>query len=541
MTLTTTTPPTPARRPAKRRLASLCATLCAVAIGATAVAPPAWAQNDLPALGDATTQDFGVGAERRMGDQIMREIRLDPDYLDDPVLLDYIQSLWQPLLVRSRALGHIGADIDQRFAWEPFLLRDRSVNAFALPGGYFGVYLGLISITATRDELASVLAHEMTHITQRHIARRLSNSKQQTMLGIAAMILGVIAASRARSVDGANAAIVGSQAAAVQGQLNFSRDMEREADRIGFSVLSSAGFAPAGMAAMFEKLDLSSRLNDSGGYPYLRSHPMTVERIGEARSRLGAAPSLLPASGLEHAVAQARARVLMDGRTDALRRWQALDGQLAAGTPAERLAKAYSSALASTMLRDWARADAALAVAQELVRDGVASKDQIAARAARDVALLGAESMLARGDALRAATALQPFANDAGRPVTLMKAQIALGAPAAEASATDPVLLRSADMLQTWVAVHPIDATAWALLGQTWARLKQPLRSLRADAESRLALGDLAGAADRLRAGQRRAREGGPADFIEVSVIDARLREVELQRRQAEVEERDTQ
>ena len=541
---------TPTPPPAPRRLPSrLCTTLCALALAGTAVPPPVRAQNDLPALGDAAIEDFGVGAERRMGDQIMREIRRDPDYFDDPVLLDYLQSLWQPLLARSRALGHISADIDQRFAWEPFLLRDRTVNAFALPGGYFGMYLGLIALTATRDELASVMAHEMSHITQRHIARRFANSKQQTMLGVAALILGVLAASRARSVDGANAAIAGSQAAAIQGQLNFSRDTEREADRIGFAVFSSAGFAPGGMAAMFEKLDQSSRLNDNGGYPYLRTHPMTTERIGEARARMGTAPAVAPVSGLEHSVAQARARVLMDSRTDALRRWQGLDAQMQSGTPTDRLGAAYSSALASTMLREWARADTALAVAQELVRGGVLSKDPLAARAARDVALLVAQSMLERGEPLRAAAAVQPYAGDTARPLTLMRAQIALAPNALtpitgtnpEANATEPVLQRSADVLQTWVAVHPIDATAWSLLGQTWARLNQPLRSLRADAESRVAIGDFSGAADRLRAGQRRAREGGAADFIDVSVIDARLRDVEAQRRRIEAEDKEKQ
>ena len=101
-------------------------------------------------------------------------------------------------------------------------------------------------------------------------------------------MLGVLAASRAAAAPTrANAVIVGSQAAAMQSQLNFSRDMEREADRIGFGVMTEAGFAPGGMAAMFEKLDASSRLNDNGGYPYLRSHPLTSERIGEARARAG--------------------------------------------------------------------------------------------------------------------------------------------------------------------------------------------------------------------------------------------------------------
>ena len=529
--------PRPILRPASRPASRLCASLCALALLCPAAPPAALAQNELPSLGDAATEDFGVGAERRLGEQIMRDIRRDPDYLDDPVLLDYLQSLWQPLLQRSRALGHIGTDIDQRFAWEPFLLRDRTVNAFALPGGYFGMYLGLIAITSTRDELASVLAHEMSHITQRHIARRFSNSKTQSMIGIAALILGVLAASRARSADGANAAIAGSQAAAIQGQLNFSRDLEREADRVGFAVMSSAGFAPGGMAAMFEKLDQSSRLNDNGGFPYLRTHPLTTERIGEARSRLGAAPPAAPVSGLEHSIAQARARVLMDARVDALRRWQALDAELQTGSATDRMGAAYASALASTLLHDWARADLALVAAQTLARAGASAQD---ARAARDVALLAAQSQLERGAPAQAALAIKPYAADGSRPVTLMAAQIALAA-APESAPGDPALTRQAEVLQTWVAVHALDASGWALLGQTWARLNQPLRSIRAEAESRVALGDLTGAADRLRAGQRRARGGGAVDFIEVSVIDARLRDVEVQRKQIAAEERAAQ
>ncbi len=496
---------------------------------------PAQNQNQLPALGDASAEDFGVGTERKLGDQIMREIRRDPDYLDDPLLLEYLQTLWQPLLAQSRALGNIGPDTDERFAWEPFLVRDRSVNAFALPGGYVGVHLGLMAITATRDELASVLAHEMSHVTQRHIARGIANTKRQSLLGVAALIVGVLAASRARNADAANAVIAGSQAATIQGQLNFSRDAEREADRIGFALLTGAGFAPGGMAAMFEKLDQSSRLNDSGGFPYLRSHPLSTERIGEARSRLGTAPAAAPVSVVEHSLAQARARVLMDPRVDALRRWQALDTDRAASTLADKLAAATGSALASTLLRDWARADAALAHAQSLLR-GAARPEP---RAERFVQLLGVQSMLARGEPARAATLLQPHSGDASRPVVLLNARVALAtAPVGAAAAA--TLKPRAEELQTWVAVHPQDADAWVVLGQTWARLNQPLRSLRAEAEARLAVGDMTGALDRLRAAQRNARTGAAADFIESSVVDARVRDIETLRRQLSAEERAT-
>ncbi|MFT3954079.1 MAG: M48 family metalloprotease [Piscinibacter sp.] len=519
----------PKTTPLSRRwLAALCAASLLMP------AAPLRAQNNLPALGDAATEDFGVATERRVGEQIMREIRRDPDYLDDPLLLEYLQSLWSPLVAQSRREGHITPDIDGRFAWEAFLVRDRSVNAFALPGGYIGVHLGLIAITSTRDELASVLAHELTHVTQRHIARGISNSKKQSLIGLAAMIIGVIAASRAGSVDAANAAIAGSQAASIQGQLNFSRDMEREADRIGFQLLTGAGFSAGGMASMFEKLDQASRLNDNGSYPYLRSHPLTTERIGEARSRLGteqARPAPGPnGASFEHALAQARSRVLMDTRVDALRRWQALDAPRSDLAAPQRLADIYSSALASLLLRDSARADGAIARAQTLLAD-VARPEP---RAARWLAMLQAQALMTRNDAGGAEVALRPLAGDTSRPVTMMVAEVALAGGGGEAA-----LRRSAEDLQTRVATQPGDALAWSLLARLWTRIGQPLRALRAEGEAAYAIGDLRGAVDRLRAGQRLVRAGNASDFIEASVIDARLRDIQAQQRALAAEERE--
>lgn len=508
---------------------------------------------NLPALGDTASVDFNLGTERHLGDAIMRDIRRDPEYLDDPILLEYLQSLWQPLLAAARLQGDIGDDLNERFTYEPFLVRDRSVNAFALPGGYVGVHLGLMAITTTRDELASVLAHEMTHINQRHIARGFANSKQQSLISAAAMILGVLAATRSGGGDAANAMILGSQAAGIQGQLNFSRDMEREADRIGSVMMASAGFQPSGMASMFERLQQSSRLNDSGGYPYLRSHPLTTERIGEARARLGTAglastvPVVSsPATALEHTAALARARVLMDTRVDALRRWQALDGEgtAASATLAERFADAYSSALASSLLRDWPRADASMARALGLAHGGTATpgaaRPQADLRAERAVALLTVESLLKRGAPEQAQAALVPLTKTIGpvasdsatpsRPVMLLTAQIAL-APGRAADSTS--LRLSSDQLQTWVAQYPGDSEVWSMLGRVSSQLGQGLRSLRAEAEARYAAGDLPGAIDRLKAGQRLARSGSSAvDFVESSVIDARLRAIEAQRKQ---------
>jgi len=506
--------------------------LAAALAGATPAAP--WAQGQppasairLPALGDAAGEDFTVGTERRLGEQVMAELRRDPDYLDDPLLLDYVLSLWTPLLAAARQRGDITADTATALAWEPFLVRDRSVNAFALPGGFVGVNLGLIAMTGSRDELAAVLAHEMSHVTQRHIARSIASSSRQSLVGLAALLLGVLATSRSGNSDATQAVIVGSQAAMAQGQLNFSRDMEREADRIGWGVHNSAGFAPAGVAAMFEKLENASRLNDNGAYPYLRSHPLTVERIGEARTRVEAASGPLGGaqSPLDHLLMQARARVLMDANVQALRRQQGQDTLAPALTPTERVVALYGSALASLQLREGARAQAAADAAVALARTAAPGD----ARAANTLALLQAQVLQGNGQAARALAVLDASPSNSPRPLLLARAQAALDA---SRSGNTAALRGSAEALQTWVAEHHGDAMAWSLLAQCAEALGLRLRSLRAEAEARAALGDIGGAIDRLRAAQRQARNSANApDFIEASIIDSRLRDLSAQRR----------
>ena len=511
--------------------------LLAAALASALPAAPAWAQTApsasairLPALGDAAGEDFTVGTERRLGEQIMAELRRDPDYLDDPLLLDYVQSLWQPLLAAARLRGDINAETDTGLAWETFLVRDRAVNAFALPGGFVGVHLGLIALTSSRDELAAVLAHELSHVTQRHIARSITSSNRQSLVGLAALVLGVLAASRSGNSDATQAVVVGSQAAMIQGQLNFSRDMEREADRIGWGVHSGAGFAAVGVASMFEKLEQASRLNDNGAFPYLRSHPLTVARIGEARTRVEAAtgPRGNAQAPLDHLLMQARARVLMDSGVPSLRRLQSQDAPAPGAAPAERAAALYASALASLQLRDAARALAAVDVATPLARNAAAGD----ARAALALALLRAQALQANGQAAQAAAllaTLAPVAAGSPRPLLLARAQAAVEAPpGADAAA----LRASTEALQTWVAEHHGDATAWSLLAQGAGALGLHLRALRAQAEARAALGDLSGAIDRLRAAQRQAQNSSAApDFIEASIIDARLRNLSAQRR----------
>jgi predicted Zn-dependent protease len=306
--------------------------------------------------------------------------------------------------------------------------------------------------------------------------------------------------------------------------------MEREADRVGYGVLTGAGYSPAGMAAMFEKMQLAARLNDNQSFPYLRTHPLTTERIGEARTRLGVDLGAYrpPPRPLLHAAMQARARVLADARSGAVQKLQDYDSaasQIASPTPADKLGAAYAGAFASVLLKDPARAEAALAVARPLAAGDAGAR--------RAVDLLAAEAALLRGDATGLARAAEFLAaathaqnGHESRAVMMLSAQRAL-VPGAPVSAQKV----ASEQLQTWVTLHPNDALAWQQLRLLWQHQGEKLRAVRAEAESHAAIGDITGAIDRLRSGQKLARGPVAGDFIEASVIDARLRQLRAQRR----------
>ena len=478
-----------------------------------------------PLLGVGEDGDLSLGAERRMGDAVAKQIYRDPDYLDDPLLNEYVDGIWQSLLKAARAKGELTPEMDERFAWRVMLARDRTVNAFALPGGYFGVHLGLIGLVANQDELASVLAHELTHVTQRHISRSISQQGRQTPVMIAAMILGAVAARN--NTEALNAVITGSQAVAIQGQLNFSRDMEREADRLGLGLMQPAGFAPQGFVGMFEKLQQSARLSDSGNFPYLRSHPMTTERMGDMQQRLliqqhmaKFAPQSEPT--LQLAMMGARARVLADPGVDVLRLW-AVEPQ-AAGfsnfSKARQVASLYAAILANIKLRDFARAN----VQKDRLNMAVAG-DLFSLKATKLIAI---ELQLATNNP-EAALALLPFdatGNRLSRPELFAQSQVQI------ASKQVALAALAVQNLQTWVAVHPTDSPAWQLLASSYNAAGQPLRAIRADAEAQVALLDYTAALDRFKAAQDRVRNGSAAantgrDYMEESIIDVRTRQVQ--------------
>ena len=491
---------------------------------------PVWSQrsetaiaNSLPALGDGS--DITLSAERQLGDRIVRELYRDPDYLEDPILDEYLQSLWQPLVRGAQARGEMTPELQERFAWKIFIGRDRSVNAFALPGGYLGVHLGLISVANTRDELASVMAHELSHVTQRHIARSIGDQARMTPWLIGAMILGMLAASK--STQGAQAVIVGGQAMAAQSQLNFSRDMEREADRIGYGVMSEAGFDTQGFVTMFGKLQQAAGLNDSGAFPYLRSHPLSSERIADmqARQQLQAPRPANQASDIEQAIMSARARVLAQPGVGALRAWanEASDTGIDKQSLNKRIGILYGASISLMQLRDMSAARSLLPRLRQAVGDH--------GSALRLIQLLEVEMAFKENDmpgALRALNAVTRLPSSQWqRPelisVAQASARLQSTAPSMDAS---QLLAKSVSALQALVLKSPQDAQAWQVLATSLAAQGRNLASLRAEGESQMARMDFGAAVDRFRAAQDASRNNSPqiGDHIEASIVDSRLR-----------------
>ncbi|MFM0735801.1 M48 family metalloprotease [Paraburkholderia xenovorans] len=261
----------------------------------------------LPDLGNGGSSSLTPQAERKLGERVMRELRRDPDYLDDWLVRDYLNSISAKLAAAASAqyLGGYRPDFDL------FAVRDPQINAFSLPGGFIGVNTGLIVTTQTESELASVLGHEMGHVLQRHISRMISTGERSGYAALAGLLFGVLAGVLAHSGDLGSAIAIGGQAYAVDNQLRFSRSAEHEADRVGFLLLAGAGYDPYAMSSFFGRLDRAA-MSDTGIPAYARTHPLTGERIADMEDRARRAPYRQPRQSSEYGFVRARARLLQD-------------------------------------------------------------------------------------------------------------------------------------------------------------------------------------------------------------------------------------
>ena len=254
--------------------------------------------SELPDIGSPADAVLPKSEESRLGRSIMREIRREGVIVDDPELTEYIQSLGHRLAAQVS-----NGDYEFNF----FVIDDPSINAFALPGGYIGVHTGLIAATKNESELAGVLAHEIAHVTQRHIARAV-HANQRTSLINMAMMLGAIVAAAATDAGGEamQAAVMTSQAAQIQNQINFTRSNEYEADRVGVQTLASAGFNVNGMADFFSTLSRSAGPAAARVPEFLMTHPVHSARIAEARNRARSYTGTGQADTVGYGLARAR-------------------------------------------------------------------------------------------------------------------------------------------------------------------------------------------------------------------------------------------
>ncbi|PKO83276.1 MAG: peptidase M48 [Betaproteobacteria bacterium HGW-Betaproteobacteria-11] len=447
----------------------------------------------LPDLGEAAQVEISPAIERRIGEQAMVEIRRDPAWLGDPEVNAYLNRLGNRLAAQIA---------ESRQSFELFALHDMTLNAFAMPGGFIGVHTGLILAAESESELASVLAHEMSHVTQHHLARLINKSGQSQIAGLVGLAVAVLAARS--NPDVAVGAALAGQAAGIQSQLNYSRDFEREADRLGLQLLQRSGYDVRGMESFFGRLQKFGRLYENNAPVYLRTHPLTTERLADIGNRIQGLHFRQVPDSLEFQLVKAKLRAAEGSAQDAVLEFQSrLDGHKFSGSEG-----AVRYGLARALARAGKLAEAERQVAElRRLKLGLPLIDTLAAE------LRGKQNDAAGAvNILRAAYARHP----AERAVVYGLIEALLDAhqpPAALKVANDDLLNYSAD------------ATLYALQARTYAALGQHLQQHRAQAENYVLEGRLAEAIEQLELAQK----AGDGSFYEQSQADARLREFRQQ------------
>jgi predicted Zn-dependent protease len=444
--------------------------------------------NDLPDLGEVSRQYFSDQEEQTLGRAIMRDVYADPRYLDDPEIETYLNQLGYKLVsVSSRN--------QREFTF--FVVSDPTINAFAMPGGNIGVHTGLLLAAQSESELASVIAHEIAHVTQDHIARMVAAQSQSYWPTMAALALALLASRSNPNV--ASAAIASTQAFSIQNQLNYSRDYEREADRLGYEMLTRADFDPRGMSAFFNRMQRASRFYDSSAPAYLRTHPLTSDRIADMEARSESAPYQQIQDSLAFQLVRARLRAQEDSPADAV---QAARNTLKEKRYSNEVAARYALVVALLRARQFKEAEAEC---QKLPSGKGASPM---------ILQLAAQTALAAGDN---ALALQRYqagsnAHPGYRPLQYGH----IGALLTAGRANDALI-----QADKHLALYPDDRRLWRLAAQAQAQLGHRLLSHRAQAESTALSGNLVAAIEQISLGIK----AGDGSFYELSAAEARRRE----------------
>ena len=472
---------------------------------------------ELPELGDVSQTTISPRQERELGLKIMSEIRADHSYMDDAEVAGYLSNLGNKLI-----LGSNEAHPDQEF--EFFALHDPTINAFALPGGFMGFNSGLILASQSESELAGVMSHEIAHVTQKHLARIIAAQKYNMLKSLAAMALAILA-SRSNP-QAAQAVLVGSQAALIQSQLNFTRDHEKEADRIGLNILVSAGLDPQGMTEFFERLQKASRFHENGAPSYLRTHPITHERIADIENRTQAMSYRQVPDSLDFQLVRAKLRALTEKPLDAVKFF---DSTLREKRYSKEAVERYGLIHALLRARDYTRADSELTNLYKSLESNGADKTLLenhhlgkAIRIERKISqsnamieTLAARVKLAAGDKAEAfdiyKEALKTFPQH--RALSYDYADALLRHESAEAAIK---------FINQQLQFTPNDIRLYELQAQSYEALGNPMAQHRALAEVYSRQGNYSAAVEQLQIALRNS----DADFYEASSAEARLREL---------------
>jgi beta-barrel assembly-enhancing protease len=485
----------------------------------------------LPTLGDSARADLSPVMERKLGEEIMNDIRRDPDYLDDDPIIEFLNNFGENLVsFAPGARGETNAD----FFF--FAVRDPMINAFALPGGFIGVHSQLLLSAQSESELASVLSHEIGHVQQRHIARMIGQQKQDALLPLAALLLAALVGKAGGGADAAMGVMMGGQGLAIQRQLNFSRDAEREADRVGFQTMRAAGYDTSGMVNFFKRLQSTTRVY--GEAPaWLSSHPLTGERIADiqARIRENPKPIHIRPDSIEFHLVRARVRVLQDesqnGRDEAK---ATFDSQLAQPNTQQQTAAMYGLSFLALKQGDLKAAQSWLdkAKASTKPRPGVFSSERSGTDGSAMFAGLGIEIKLAPGQppavvhqaVQEAEAAYQKF------PLSRM-----LTRQYADAMIADGQLEKAAQFLRDQVQQYREEPKLYDRLAKTYAAQGKIALQHMALAESYVLTGAVPAAVDQLNL----ARKAKDVSFYDQAVIDARERELSEQQKDEKKEKKD--
>lgn len=457
--------------------------------------------DELPELGDVASTDLSLATEKKIGQQIMHQIRWrDNSYLDDSDVESYLNQLGGRLVAVSN---------DPGLGFQFFPINDPSINAFAMPGGFIGVHTGLLLTAQSESELAGVLAHEISHVTQRHIARQVYQSGK---LGIASMVAMGLALLAARSSSqAAGAAIVTSQAGVASAQLAFSRDFEREADRQGFEIMRRSGFEVRGMSAFFERLQKAVRLYENNASAYLRTHPLTGERLTDMQNREEALPYRQVVDSDDFLLVRAKLRAMQGTPREAIKDFE---GLLRDRKYASEAAAHYGLAYAYFLAKDWNNAEREARLAR---RQKISSA--MLERLLADIRI--AQRDVAGGLAIYR-EAMVRFPTHQGLLYGYAAALIA-------DRRFDEALLFIDGQLQS----YPQDVRLFKMRAESYAGLGRRAQQHRALSEVAALQGDTAAAVQQLTL----AQAAGDADFYELSAIEARLREMK-QRQLDELKEK---